>query len=92
MVVEIGIKLDKSLDYYHDLLLSHGAKNVWNIATHDIYWSDKNFDGMSENEIKRSCIRFRYSEGFGGSLFDRDSFPKSGFQNYLIFGCSVEDC
>lgn len=84
MVVEIGIKLDKSLDYYHDLLLSHGAKNVWNITTHDIYWSDKNFDGMSENEIKRSCIRFRYHSKVGTKK-DFKFFDKGRFQNYKVF-------
>lgn len=99
VAVEVGFKLDKDLEYYHNLLLEHGAVNVYNCETHDIYWSNKNFDGMSENEIKRSCVRFRYSEGFGGSLFERDSFPKSGFQNYLIFDnlaensfmCPIED-
>lgn len=54
---------------------------------------------MSENEIKESCVRFRYSKGFGGTLYQNDSFPRSGFQNYLIFdnladdsfACSMED-
>lgn len=98
-VCEVGFKLDKSLDYYHEMLINAGFDNVYNCETRDIYWSNKKFDGMSENEIKKSCVRFRYSEGFGGSLFDRDSFPKSGFQNYLIFDnlaensfmCPIED-
>lgn len=98
-VCEVGFKLDKNLEYYHDMLINRGFDNIYNCRTRDIYWSNKDFDGMSENEIKRSCVRFRYSEGFGGSLYDRDSFPKSGFQNYLIFDnlaensfmCPVED-
>ena len=84
MVVEIGIKLDKSLDYYHEMLINNGAKNVFNVGTHDIYWSDKNFDGMSENEIKRSCIRFRYH-----NQVNKDKkinfFDKGKFQNYKVF-------
>lgn len=98
-VCEVGFKLNKSLDYYHEMLVNAGFDNVYNCETRDIYWSNKNFDGMSENEIKKCCVRFRYSEGFGGSLFERDSFAKSGFQNYLIFDnlaensfmCPIED-
>lgn len=90
-VVEIGIKLDKSLEYYHNILIEHGAINVYNCETRDIYWSNKKLDGMSENEIKRSCVRFRYSKGFGGSLYKEGSFLRSGFQNYLIFDNLAED-
>jgi hypothetical protein len=90
-VCEVGFKLDRSLDFYHDMLIKFGFENVYNCETRDIYWSNKNFDGMSENEIKRSCVRFRYSRGFGGSLYERDSYPKSGFQNYLIFDNLAEN-
>ena len=91
LVLEIGIKLDKNLEYYQEMLLEQGARNVYNCITYDIYWSNKNFDGMSENEIKRSCVRFRYSECFGGELWNGEFFPKSGFQNYKIFDNLAED-
>ena len=98
-VVEVGFKLENSFDYYHNMLISRGFNNVYNCETRDIYWSNKNFDDMSENEIKRNCVRFRWSKGFGGSLYENDAFTKSGFQNYLIFDnlaensvmCPIED-
>ena len=99
VVVEVGFKLEDDLNYYHNLLLSNGFDNVYNCETRDIYWSNKEFNGMSENEIKRCCVRFRWSKGFGGSLYENDSFPRSGFQNYLIcdnlaensFMCPIDD-
>ena len=98
-VVEVGFKLENDLEYYHNMLVSNGFDNVYNCETRDIYWSNKDFNGMSENEIKRNCVRFRWSKGFGGSLYENDAFTKSGFQNYLIFDnmaeksfiCPIED-
>lgn len=89
--VEVGFKLDKDLEFYHDMLISNGFDNVYNCETRDIYWSCKDFTGMSENEIKRSCVRYRKSKGIGGTLYDKDSIPMSGFQNYLIFDNLAED-
>lgn len=91
VVVEVGFKLEDDLNYYHNLLVSNGFDNVYNCETRDIYWSNKDFNGMSENEIKRCCVRFRWSKGFGGSLYENDSFPRSGFQNYLIFDNLAEN-
>lgn len=91
VVVEVGFKLEDDLNYYHNLLLSNGFDNVYNCETRDIYWSNKDFNGMSENEIKRCCVRFRWSKGFGGSLYENDSFSRSGFQNYLIFDNLAEN-
>lgn len=90
-LVEVGFKLDKDLQYYHDMLIGHGAVNVYNCETRDVYWSNKIFDGMSENEIKRSCVRFRYCKGFGGTLYNDTEVAKSGFQNYSIFDNLAED-
>lgn len=90
-VVEVGFKLDKDLEYYHNLLIEHGARNVYNCDTHDIYWSNKKFDGVSENEIKRACVRFRSSIGFGGELYEEGALLKSGFQNYHIFDNLAEN-
>lgn len=90
-LVEVGFKLDNDLQYYHDMLIGHGAVNVYNCETRDVYWSNKIFDGMSENEIKRSCVRFRYCKGFGGTLYNDTEVAKSGFQNYSIFDNLAED-
>jgi hypothetical protein len=59
LVVEVGFKLDNSFDYYDKLLKSNGLVNNYNVITHDIYYSNKDLDGMSENEMKNACIRIR---------------------------------
>lgn len=61
-IVEVGILLDKDLQYYQELLSKAGAENVFYTETHDKYWTNKKFDElaeMSENQIKMSCIRVR---------------------------------
>lgn len=90
-VCEVGFLLDKDLDFYRDLLVGHGALNVYVCETRDIYWSNKDFKGMSENEIKNSCVRFRQVKGLGGTLYDKENTVMSGFQNYLIFDNLAED-
>ena len=63
LVLEVGMKLDKNLIYYHELLNEHGLKLVYSIHTHDVYYTkDTYFDGMSENEMKSACIRIRYCQ------------------------------
>ena len=63
LVLEVGMKLDKNLIYYHELLKEHGLKLVFSIHTHDVYYSkDSNFDGMSENQMKNACVRLRYCQ------------------------------
>lgn len=57
--VEIAFKLIHSLDYYDKILISNGLKNVFNVKTHDIYYTNKNLDNLSEEEMKNSCIRLR---------------------------------
>lgn len=59
MIVEVGIKLNKDLKYYDNMLKQYGFKNDFTVDTYDIYYTNKSFDGMSENEIKNSCIRLR---------------------------------
>lgn len=39
-VCEVGFKLDRSLDFYHDMLIKFGFENVYNCETRDIYWSN----------------------------------------------------
>lgn len=58
-VVEVGIKLEEDLSYYDKILRNSGLKNEFSCETHDIYYTNKNLDNLSENEIKNSCIRIR---------------------------------
>ena len=62
LIVEVEIKLDKYFEYYNILLKNNGLVNDFKIATHDIYYTDKNLDGLSENEVKNACIRLRSSD------------------------------
>lgn len=59
IIVEVAFKLDKELKYYEKVLNEHGLSNVFNVITHDIYYTKLNLDGMSESEIKNACIRLR---------------------------------
>ena len=58
-IVEVGIKLRKDFNYYDNLLKNNGLVNDFNVKTHDIYYTNKNLDGLSENEMKNACIRLR---------------------------------
>lgn len=58
-VVELGIKLEKDLEYYDNILKSNGLLNDFTVTTRDLYYSNKKLDGLSENEMKNSCIRLR---------------------------------
>ncbi len=59
LVVEVGIKLNNSFEYYDKMLKEKGLINDFNVITHDIYYTDKDLSGMSENEMKDACIRLR---------------------------------
>lgn len=61
MIVEVGIKLDKDFEYYDNILKNNGLINDFKVTTHDIYYTNKNLDGLSENEMKNACIRLRSS-------------------------------
>lgn len=64
MVVEVGMKLDNSLIYYHDLLVKHGLTLTFACITHDLYYTkEESLDGLSEKEMKDKCIRLRLSGG-----------------------------
>lgn len=58
-VVEVGLKLDNEFNNYHNLLIKNGFINNFNCNTRDIYYTNKNFDNMTENEMKNNCIRIR---------------------------------
>lgn len=90
-IVEVGFLLTKSLNYYHNLIINAGGINTYNCETHDIYWTDKNLDGLSENQMKKSCVRFRRSRGLNGSHFEGNDNWKSEFQNYNVYNKNHED-
>ena len=60
-VVELGIKLDKDYGFcfYDKLLKDNGLINDKNIVTHDIYYTNKDLNNLSEYEMKDACIRLR---------------------------------
>ncbi len=59
LIVEVGFKLEKDLEYYDNLLKINGLENDFNCETHDIYYAKDNLDELTENEIKQKCIRLR---------------------------------
>jgi hypothetical protein len=79
MIVEVGIKLNQPLCFYQEILQRAGAINTFNCETRDIYWTNSSFNGMTENEIKLSCIRYRMCKKQGCKHWDCE------FQNYNIF-------
>ena len=58
-IVEVGLKLNNSFDYYDNILKNKVLINDYNVTTHDIYYTNKDLNGMSENEMKNACIRLR---------------------------------
>ena len=83
LVLEVGMKLDKDLIYYHELLQEHGLKLVFSIHTHDVYYSkDSNFDGMSESQMKNACVRLRYCQKLNSEENDFKDIRKK--ENELI--------
>ena len=95
LVLEVGLLLDKSLEYYQEILKKAGAVNEFNCETHDLYWSNKTqeeFEQMTENQIKKSCVRFRMCVGFGGEKLEKKQPIKTGkFDNYQIFDKNKDD-
>ena len=63
LVLEVGMKLDNSLIYYHDLLVKNGLRLDFSCVTHDIYYTKENLEGLSENQMKNACVRLRYCDG-----------------------------
>ena len=95
LIVEVGFKLDKSLDYYDNLLKQKGLENDFNCITHDIYYTNTNLNDLSENQMKQKCIRLRNVNSKDGykiqnnNYFDLDTdviFEKelSGFESKLL--------
>lgn len=59
LIVEVGFKLDKNLEYYDSILKQNGLENDFNCTTHDIYYTNENLNDLSENQMKQKCIRLR---------------------------------
>lgn len=58
-IVEVGFKLESTLKVYDEMLKQHRLENCFNCQTHDIYYTDRNLEGLTENEMKQACIRIR---------------------------------
>lgn len=65
IILEVGFKLEEDMEYYDLLMKSNGLDNVFTVVTHDIYYTNKSLDGMTENEMKCACIRLRNVCGLG---------------------------
>ena len=63
LVVEVGMKLENDFIYYHDILVKNGLRLDFCCITHDIYYSKNNLENLTENQIKKSCIRLRFCDG-----------------------------
>lgn len=59
LVVELGVKLNSDFKYYDNMLKSNGLKNDFKVLTYDIYCTNQSLEGLSENEMKKACIRLR---------------------------------
>lgn len=99
IVVEVGFLLDSELSYYDKLIKEHNGINTFSCKTHDIYWTKENLDGLSENQMKNNCIRFRKTNGICGEHFNGDTSSRGVFQNYNLyddnsnnsFECLIDD-
>lgn len=60
-IVEVGMLLKHDTEYYHKMLLKRGFKLVFACATRDRYYTKQNLDGLTENQMKKACIRLRFS-------------------------------
>ena len=45
----MGNKLEEPLEVYDKILKEQRAQNVYNCETHDIYYTNNNLDGLTEN-------------------------------------------
>jgi len=70
LVLEVGLKLDQNLIYYHDMLINHGLRLDFSCITHDIYYTKENLNGLTENEMKKACTRLRFCDGINKEISD----------------------
>ena len=93
-IVELGLLLDKDIEYYNKIMEKAGGENVFNCETHDLYWTNKKhseLEKMTENQIKKSCVRFRMTSKFGGTCFDGDFSMGLSFDNFKIYDELADD-
>ena len=93
-IVEVGLLLDKDIEFYNDMMVKAGGVNQFNCETHDMYWTNKTYEELSqmtENQIKRSCVRLRMVNGFGGQCFNGDFSMGISLDNFKIFDSKKED-
>lgn len=76
LVLEVGMKLDNNLIYYHDLLIKNGLKLEFSCITHDVYYTKNNLDGLTENQMKNSCVRLRFCNGINKPEKDKSELEK----------------
>ena len=93
-IVEVGLLLDKDVEHYNKMMEKAGGTNVFNCETHDMYWTNKSFDELSvmtENQIKKSCVRLRMVNGFGGTCFSGDFSMGISIDNFKIYDSAEDD-
>ena len=76
LALEVGFKLNKTLIHYHDMLIRNSLTLDFSCITHDIYYTDKKLDGLTENQMKNSCIRLRYCDGINKEISDKTELDK----------------
>ena len=69
MLVEVGFLLDKELSYYEELLKSNGCIYLGKNDIYDKYYTNKELDGLTENEMKKACIRLRSDKDIHSGAF-----------------------
>ena len=58
--VEIGMKVVQDKKTCEKILLDNGYEELYKTYTRDLYFAkDVNFEGLTEYQIKKSCIRCR---------------------------------
>ena len=82
LVVEIGMKINRPLIYYHDMLVDNGLRLDFACVTHDVYYTNKNLNGLSEGQMKDSCVRLRSCSVINGK--PEDSAKNSTKEHELI--------
>ena len=89
--IEVGLALDKPVEFYIKMLKDNGLENTFNCNTRDIYYTNlKTFDGLTEQEIKYNCVRLRILDGIDGTRFHPATSFERKVQNYKIFDKSAE--
>ena len=84
LVVEVGFKLDKSLIYYHDMLIKNGLELDFVCISHDVYYTKNNLDNLTENQMKRSCTRIRYCDAINKEKSERTKYEAMEFIKLIL--------